>query len=357
MVDTARTVSFPSGAPAVLPSAVAINPSGNDQYQWYKDGAPIAGPYGTSRDLDVTLGSGSVAPADAGDYHYTISNAVVTGLTLTSRVITLAVSATCGDGFINDPSEVCDDGNLNTGDGCDAACLLEVGEPCTGDTDCATNLCNMAAMPPVCAPPVGCGNGLLEAGEGCDDGNIMNGDGCTAACKIEDGNPCTTDDECSSGVCDMNEAPPLCEPAGSCGNGALEAGEGCDDGNAAAGDGCDAECLLELGAGPCTDGAQCASGVCNTLAAAPVCAVPIGCGNGVLNDNELCDDGNLDRGDGCSEFCTLENVWRGGGGCAVNPDSDSSGPEWLLSLLLLPLVRRRKVRARQPTPHRRARMT
>jgi cysteine-rich repeat protein len=404
MVDTARTVSFPSGAPAVLPSAVAINPSGNDQYQWYKDGAPISGPYGTSRDLDVTLGGGSVAPADAGNYQYTISNAVVTGLTLTSRVITVAVSATCGDGFVNDPSEVCDDGNLNTGDGCDAACLLEVGEPCAGDTDCASNRCNLTAMPPVCAPPVGCGNGTLEAGEACDDGNNMNGDGCTAACDIEDGNPCTANAECASGVCDMNEAPPLCEPAGSCGNGALdatescddgnlttgdgcsniclledgepctdnaqcesticdtvdsntcepantcgngalEAGEACDDGNTSAEDSCDPQCLLELGAGPCTDGAQCESGVCNTLAAAPVCAVPIGCGNGVLNDDEVCDDGNLDRGDGCSEFCTLENVWRGGGGCAVNRGSDSGGPEWFLSLLLLPLVRRRKVRA------------
>jgi cysteine-rich repeat protein len=264
---------------------------------------------------------------------------------LTSRVITLAVSATCGDGFVNDPSEVCDDGNLNTGDGCDAACLLEVGEPCTGDTDCATNRCNMAAMPAVCAPPVGCGNGTLEAGEACDDGNNMNGDGCTSACEIEDGNPCTANAECSSGVCDMNEAPPLCEPAGSCGNGVLDVPESCDDGNTSAGDSCDPQCLLELGAGPCTDGAQCGSGVCNTMAAAPVCAVPIGCGNGVLNDDEVCDDGNLDRGDGCSQFCTLENVWRGGGGCAINRDSDSGGPEWLLTLLLLPLIRRRKVRA------------
>ncbi len=460
-VDTARTEHFPSGAPALLPSAVAINPSGNDQYQWYKDGAPIAAPYGTSRELDVTLGSGGVTPAQAGNYHYTITNAVVTGLTLTSQAITVAVSATCGDGFVNDPSEVCDDGNLNTGDGCDAACLLEVGEPCAGDTDCASNLCNMAAMPPVCAPPVGCGNGVLEPGEACDDGNNMNGDGCTAACQIEDGNPCATNDECSSGVCDMNEAPPLCEPAGSCGNGvldapescddgnlttgdgcsnlclledgepcannaqcesticdtvgsntcelanrcgngALEASEACDDGNAEAGDGCNAECLfelgngpctdhaqcessicdtagsntcepanscgngtregaeacddgntsagdscdpqclLELGAGPCTDGSQCGSGVCNTLAAAPVCAEPVGCGNGVLDEDEACDDGNLHGGDGCSQFCALENQWRGGGGCAVERDSDRSATGCLLSLLLLPLVRRRR---------------
>ena len=402
-VDTARTVSFPSGAPAILPSAVVINPSGNDQYQWYKDGVPIAGPYGSSRDLDVTLGSGSVAPADAGNYRYTISNTVVTGLTLTSQVITLAVSSACGDGFVNDPVEVCDDGNLSTGDGCNAACLLEVGEPCTDDTDCASNRCNMAAMPPICAPPMGCGNGLLEAGEGCDDGNNMNGDGCTAACEIEDGNPCVADGECASGVCDMNEVPPICEPAGSCGNGvidagescddgnlmtgdgcssvclledgepctdnaqcvsaicdsvdsnscepantcgngALEAGEACDDGNASAGDGCNPQCLLELGAGPCNNGAQCGSGVCNTMAAAPVCAVPVGCGNGVLNDNEVCDDGNLLPGDGCSDSCTLKNEWRGGGGCTVSPDSDSGVRGWLFGLLMLPLIRRRKTR-------------
>lgn len=356
--------------------------------------------------MDVTLGAGTVSPAHAGDYHYTITNTVVTGVTLTSQVITVTVSATCGDGLVNDPSEVCDDGNLSTGDGCNAACLLEVGEPCAADTDCAANRCNTAAMPPVCAPPVGCGNGLLEAGEGCDDGNNMNGDGCTDACEIEDGSPCATDGECASGVCDVNEAPPVCEPAGSCGNGvldipeacddgntsagdgcsaaclledgescdddaqcqsticdtvdsnrcepanscgngALEGGEACDDGNAFANDGCSAACLLELGAGPCTDDAQCGSGVCNTMGATPVCAAPMSCGNGILDAAEACDDGNLDRGDGCSRFCTLENDWRGGGGCAAKGDSDGRGLRWLWSLLLLSLIRRRKVRARR----------
>ncbi len=33
-------------------------------------------------------------------------------------------------------------------------------------------------------PPPVCGNALLESGEECDDGNIINGDGCTASCKI-----------------------------------------------------------------------------------------------------------------------------------------------------------------------------
>lgn len=400
-VDTARTESFPTGAAAVLPSAVAVNPSGNDQYQWFKDGVAIAAPYGTARDLDVTLGSGGVRPGHAGAYRYTITNAVVTGLTLSSQVITVVVSATCGDGFVNDPSEVCDDGNLATGDGCNAACLLEVGETCSLDADCASNRCNMLAAPPVCAPPFGCGNGDLEAGEACDDGNNSNGDGCTASCTIEDGNPCNADAECASGICDLTEARPLCEPAGSCGNGvnevfeacddgnemggdgcsrvclletgepctndadcdtevcdgmesntcepantcgngALEGDELCDDGNVVTGDGCDAQCLLEIGAGPCTDGSQCASGVCNTMAETPVCAIAIGCGNGVLNEDESCDDGNLTHGDGCSQFCAIENAWRGGGGCGVGRASEGGELGAWAVLLLLGWARRRR---------------
>ena len=31
-----------------------------------------------------------------------------------------------------------------------------------------------------------CGNGVLEAGEECDDGNLINGDGCSSRCRIED---------------------------------------------------------------------------------------------------------------------------------------------------------------------------
>ncbi|MCX6764453.1 MAG: VWA domain-containing protein [Candidatus Nealsonbacteria bacterium] len=41
-----------------------------------------------------------------------------------------------------------------------------------------------ALCPPPPPPPV-CGNQTLEAGEECDDGNIINGDGCSASCTIE----------------------------------------------------------------------------------------------------------------------------------------------------------------------------
>jgi cysteine-rich repeat protein len=36
-----------------------------------------------------------------------------------------------------------------------------------------------------------CGNGTVEAGEACDDGNLTNGDGCTAACTVQTGYSCT----------------------------------------------------------------------------------------------------------------------------------------------------------------------
>lgn len=183
--------------------------------------------------------------------------------------------------------------------------MLENGDPCSFDSECLSAFCDPANL--VCA---------------CDE---------AADCLI-------------SQVCDTSEDPNACEAADRCGNGVIEDREICDDGNPRPGDGCDVECLLELGTGPCTVGAQCATGVCNALAADPVCAAPDVCGNGLTEMNEECDDGNGISGDGCGEACDLENAWRGGGGCAASAPSGSHRPGWLLSLLILGLVRRRRHR-------------
>jgi len=80
-----------------------------------------------------------------------------------------------------------------------------------------------------------CGNGLLEPGEGegCDDGNLLDGDCCSAACQPEaSGTPCSDGDVCSDGdACDGAGAclpgPPLpCDDGVFC-NGS----EGCDPGS------------------------------------------------------------------------------------------------------------------------------
>ena len=79
-----------------------------------------------------------------------------------------------------------------------------------------------------------CGNARVEPGETCDDGNIRNGDGCSALCRIENGTGFG-----SSLLC---------------GNGRIDAGETCDDGNQFGGDGCSAACRREGIGGVGNDG-------------------------------------------------------------------------------------------------------
>jgi cysteine-rich repeat protein len=65
----------------------------------------------------------------------------------------------------------------------------------------------------------------------------------------------------------------LCVRPGGCGNGVVEEGEDCDDGNTMSGDGCSPSCRFEK------------------------------CGNGITDPGEKCDDGNTVSGDGCSSDC------------------------------------------------------
>ena len=67
----------------------------------------------------------------------------------------------CGDGTV-DPGEQCDDGNINSLDGCNAACENEI----------------------KIVKPVACGNGIVEPGEQCDDGNKDNEDECSNECTV-----------------------------------------------------------------------------------------------------------------------------------------------------------------------------
>lgn len=181
----------------------------------------------------------------------------------------------CGDGVV-EGDEACDDGNVASGDGCDALCAVEPDYECVGS-------------PSVCTPvsttdPV-CGDGLVEGAEACDDGNTVDGDGCTSACAIADGFRCIGEPS----VC----SPESTEPA--CGNGFVETGETCDDGNTLAGDGCSNICVVESGY-ECTGEPS----VCESVSTDPVC------GDGVVEASETCDDGNLTPGDGCSSFCDEE---------------------------------------------------
>lgn len=97
----------------------------------------------------------------------------------------------CGNGDVEE-GETCDDGETNDGDGCSEICEVEQGYECTGEP----SVCELDDV------PAHCGNGMLQTptGEVCDDGNNTPGDGCSAACTVEEGYECT-DTPMETSVC------------------------------------------------------------------------------------------------------------------------------------------------------------
>ena len=131
-------------------------------------------------------------------------------------------------------------------------------------------------IPVMCKTSAVCGDGEVGLGEQCDDSNTDDEDGCSSKCRIE---------YCGDGViqaglgetCEMPNVGlcgPNCTVIG-CGNGILDPGEECDDDNLDDCDGCSSSCKVEA------------------------------CGNGVKECNELCDDGNDVDDDECSNSCTI----------------------------------------------------
>ncbi len=260
---------------------------------------------------------------------------------------------TCGNGEL-DSGEACDDGNIQNGDGCNRLCRIEA------DWDCP-----VAGEP--CVYGAICGDGLLSSVEGCDDGNADGGDGCTADCTVEPGWQCRM-------------AGRACVPL--CGDGVVTPPENCDDGNTESGDGCTSICLTEPGwsceSGTCIQsvcgngavevGETCdagernglflgdATGCSKTCTPEPNCRDTQGdnmacatvCGDGNVDADEDCDDGNNFNDDGCAENCVTE----AGFSCdrQINPDSQtcSSGSG---DCLVLPVVFRDFDGQHLPTGH------
>ena len=158
-------------------------------------------------------------------------------------------TATCGDGYVQAGIEMCDDGNDDDADGCTATCvpgicgdgILQAGEQCDDANRDTTDAC------PACALAF-CGDGFQQAGvEMCDDANMLSTDACTH---------------------------PFCEIA-VCGDGIVYEGmEDCDDANDVDGDACTSSCALAV------------------------------CGDGIVQvDIEECDDGNMVDDDACDNTC------------------------------------------------------
>ena len=165
----------------------------------------------------------------------------------------------CGDGTRNE-DEACDDGNLESGDGCGNNCrYVETGFVCPDQ-----------GQP--CRAFAKCGDAILVFPEQCDDAGLADGDGCSATCKVEVGFKC-------------EGSPSTCTPT-ICGDGVLEGAETCDDSNVIPLDGCNPQCQAEP---------TCTSDGCTSA-----------CGDGLVIGSEACDDGNTTDGDGCSATCAAE---------------------------------------------------
>lgn len=186
------------------------------------DGFPIAGQrvgatvgFALSIDL-LSAGVPFITLSGSGDANscdrITLSGGPITGWSLTKARDTF-----CGDGETNG-NEECDDGNSSSTDTCTSACTVarcgdhsvQAGELCDDG-----NLLNGDGCSDTCEPNT-CGNGIIESGEECDDSNRTNGDGCSQYCQVT-----------------------------ACGNGVLELGEECDDGNTLDLDGCSGSCRTE----------------------------------------------------------------------------------------------------------------
>jgi len=110
----------------------------------------------------------------------------------------------CGNG-IKTPSEGCDDGNTESGDGCSAQCVVEsaCGYSCSGGS---------LTTPDTCAATA-CGDGKLAGDEACDDGNALNGDGCSSSCAEETGWACANV-PCGQTSCSEGTGPPFFNKVG-----------------------------------------------------------------------------------------------------------------------------------------------
>lgn len=201
----------------------------------------------------------------------------------------VCITATCGDGIVqNVNGESCDFGGINT-DTCDSDCSLpecgdgfvnpEAGEECDdgGDSEACNRNCTYSV----------CGDGVLNpaSDEECDDGNADDTDSCVLECHVArcgDGTVQRGLEECDSGVGATADCDEDCTRV-ACGDGVVNvpAGEQCDDGDESAA--CDSDCTYPV------------------------------CGDGVFNESagEGCDDGNGDDGDGCVDQCQVARCGDG----------------------------------------------
>ena len=208
----------------------------------------------------------------------------------------------CGNGRA-ESAEVCDDGNTQSGDGCDVSCVIEPGWSCVAEgLPCFTT----------------CGDGVRSGLEACDDSNREDGDGCSATCELEASAEVCTDavDNDGDGLADCEDTDCLAACAVEVCVG------GIDEDNDEAVDCADTDCSTVAPCGAENTEAACADRVdndgdnaldCLDPDCAGVCSAGV-CGDGDVNVGEECDDGEENSSttpDACRPDCSLPGCGDG----------------------------------------------
>lgn len=229
----------------------------------------------------------------------------------------------CGSGIVEDV-EVCDDGNDDAGDGCNAACAAtELGFVCAGNT------------PTVCADIDECADGDDDCASNAICDNVPGSFTCTCDDGFEgDGTACADIDECQGGSHDCSSVAACANTSGSftcCDTGFEASDGGCIDVDECAAGiaGCDANatCSNTTGAFECTcdagfdgDGFSCdpsdrdGDGIDDPEDNCPV----------EPNEDQADTDGDGD-GDQCDFTSGVEDGDGGGCGCATGSGGSLGG--------------------------------
>ncbi|MBI5504738.1 MAG: DUF4215 domain-containing protein [Deltaproteobacteria bacterium] len=207
-----------------------------------------------------------------------------------------AAAAACGNGIV-ETGEECDDGNLDDSDTCLSDCSVN---PACGTLTGTWRESRMGSTVELFEEP----GGLLHGAGGIDifgsDGSmLMVGDGTRSGTAVN-----WLGHGATWSACDWLLFPQWFWNGGlalirvsrsACGDGVLDSGEACDDGNAHNADGCNFYIFAPPEAAP----------YCGPGMSAEFCVtVPAGCGNGVVDPGEACDDGDASACDQCTPQCT-----------------------------------------------------
>ncbi|PLX21916.1 hypothetical protein C0584_01095 [Candidatus Parcubacteria bacterium] len=133
------------------------------------------------------------------------------------------------------------------------------------------------------------------------------------------------DDDCDG---DIDALDSDCTPLPGCGNGVLDPGEDCDDGNTSNGDGCNISCLYTCGDGFVSPPEECddANSVDGDGCNTDSNNCLHTCGDGSLDSGEECDDGNSIDGDGCNTLTASCSYVCGDGSCSAAESASGSCP-------------------------------